>query len=185
MQSLFFARAWFSYKWENHQNRRSHKLGISDSNLTCDPIFENGFKWCFDWWENKVNPTIILEITMGWSSFSHWHLAPQITRSSRTPSYRSLFGRVLFGENDGSRTADMPVGGRAWGDKWGRATIASVLRIELEREREIDAGRVHSDATQLTFGARTMIIWLFRTKGRLTSRRRLRTRNWKSTMIGN
>ena len=87
MQSLFFARAWFSYKWENHQNCRSHKLGISDSNLTCDPIFENGFKWCFDWWKNKVNPTIILEITEGWSSFSHWHLAPQITRLSRIPSY--------------------------------------------------------------------------------------------------
>ena len=87
MQSLFFARAWFSYKWENHQNCRSHKLAISDSNLTCDPIFENGFKWCFDWWKNKVNPTIILEITEGWSSFSHWHLAPQITRLSRIPSY--------------------------------------------------------------------------------------------------
>ena len=87
MQSSFFARAWFSYKWENHQNCRSHKLAISDSNLTCDPIFENGFKWCFDWWKNKVNPTIILEITEGWSSFSHWHLAPQITRLSRIPSY--------------------------------------------------------------------------------------------------
>ena len=87
MQSSFFARAWFNYKWENQQNCKSHKFAISDSNLTCDTIFENGFKWCFDWWKNKVNPTIILEITEGWSSFSHWHLALQITRLSRIPSY--------------------------------------------------------------------------------------------------
>ena len=98
MQSLFFARAWFSYKWENHQNCRSHKLAISESNLTCDPIFENGFKWCFDWWKNKVNPTIILEITEGWSSFSHWHLAPQITWLSRIPSYRQIsMEELIFG----------------------------------------------------------------------------------------
>ena len=96
MQSSFFARAWFSYKWENHQNCRSHKLAISDSNLTCDPIFENGFKWCFDWWKNKVNPTIILEITEGWSSFSHWHLAPQITWLSRIPSYRLSSSALSF-----------------------------------------------------------------------------------------
>ena len=96
MQGSFFARAWFSYKWENHQNCRSFKLGISDSNLTCDLIFENGFKWCFDWWMNKVNPTIILEVTEGWSSFSYWHLAPQITRLSRIPSYSfSLFEKLF------------------------------------------------------------------------------------------
>jgi len=44
MQSSFFAQAWFNYKRENQQNMKVYKLDISDSNLTCDPIFENGFK---------------------------------------------------------------------------------------------------------------------------------------------
>ena len=64
--------------------------------------------------------------------------------------------RSFWMTNDGSRSTKMLERRRKRGGKQGeqgRATIASVLGIELERE---GAGRDHLDATRLTPGARTI-----------------------------
>ena len=56
---------------------------------------------------------------------------------------------------------------------------------ELSWRERNGAGQVHTDATRLTPGARTMLVWSFRTKGRLTSRREIKNKeseendNWK------